>query len=52
MSGFARLENLRQLSTLVVDVLLPTFGNVDGMCLMTEYAMNVLGLKDRVTDKH
>ncbi|KAJ1349499.1 hypothetical protein KIN20_005079 [Parelaphostrongylus tenuis] len=28
-----------------------TFGNVDGMCLMAEYAMNVFSLNDGVIDK-
>ncbi|KAJ1364301.1 hypothetical protein KIN20_024364 [Parelaphostrongylus tenuis] len=28
-----------------------TFGNVDGMCLMAEYAMNEFSLRDGVIDK-
>ncbi|VDL86310.1 unnamed protein product [Nippostrongylus brasiliensis] len=42
-------EKIKELRFLIAAV--QTFGNVDGMCLMAEYAMNEFNLRDGVVDR-
>ncbi|VDO66573.1 unnamed protein product, partial [Haemonchus placei] len=42
-------EKIKELRFLLAAV--QTFGNVDGMCLMAEYAMNEFNLRDGVVDR-
>ncbi|KAJ1373595.1 hypothetical protein KIN20_036049 [Parelaphostrongylus tenuis] len=42
-------DKIKELRFLIAAV--QTFGNVDGMCLMAEYAMNEFSLRDGVLDK-
>ncbi|KAL6739074.1 hypothetical protein Aduo_012562 [Ancylostoma duodenale] len=43
------VEKIKELRFLLAAV--QTFGNVDGMCLMAEYAMNEFNLRDGVVDR-
>ncbi|VDM75979.1 unnamed protein product [Strongylus vulgaris] len=42
-------EKIKELRFLLAAV--QTFGNVDGMCLMAEYAMNEFNLRDGIVDR-
>ncbi|KAK6747345.1 hypothetical protein RB195_000507 [Necator americanus] len=43
------IDKIKELRFLIAAV--QTFGNVDGMCLMAEYAMNEFNLRDGVVDR-